>query len=156
MKHHLKLGFDDIIEVSNDNNIFRENKSHISSKLLTNQVLPDKYHINKIANFLSNWDQTKPIVIHCWCGVSRSMATAIFIICNFHPNNIDSNVRYMRKIAAHANPNTLMISMFEKYLNVEGKINEAFRKHPYTTTYDCDTNFAPVSIFKLSEIKSFK
>ena len=155
VKNHLKLGFDDIVEI-NKNNFIHRNTGFSQSQSLNNQILPNIDHIKKIIEFVKSWDQVQPIVIHCWCGVSRSMATAIFIICNYHPNNIDSNVRYMRKIAAHANPNTLMISMFEKYLNVEGKINEAFRKHPYTTTYDCDTNFAPVSIFKLSEIKSFK
>ena len=39
----------------------------------------------------------------------------------------------MRSIAPHANPNKLMVSMFEKYLKVEGKINEAFNKYPHTT-----------------------
>ena len=155
IKNHLKLGFDDIIELSKFNSIHR-NYGFSQSESLDNQVLPNKDHIKKIIEFVKTWDQSKPIVIHCWCGVSRSMATAIFIICNFHPNNVDSNVRYMRKISPHANPNKLMVSMFEKYLNVEGKIEEAFKKYPYTTTYDCDTNFAPISIFELSEIKNFK
>ena len=156
VKHHLKLGFDDIIETNNDNIIYRENESHISSKLLTKQVLPNKYHINKIVDFLSNWDQTKPIVIHCWCGVSRSMATAIYILCNINPNNIEKNVKYMRSIAPHANPNQLMVTLFEKNLGVEGKISEAFKLYPYTVTYDCETTFAPVTIFKIDELKEFK
>ena len=29
----------------------------------------------------------------------------------------------------------------------------AFKKYPYTVTYDCDTNFAPISIFRLNELK---
>ena len=62
----------------------------------------------------------------------------------------------MRSIAPHANPNTLMVSLFEKYLGVEGQINEAFKKYPYTVTYDCETTFAPVSIFRLNDIKKLK
>ena len=62
----------------------------------------------------------------------------------------------MRNIASHANPNKLMISLFEKYLGVKGKINDALKKYPYTVTYDCETNFAPVCIFKINELKKLK
>ena len=96
------------------------------------------------------------MLIHCWCGVSRSMATAIFVLCKINPNNIDSNVKYMRYIAPHANPNRLMVSMFEEYLGIPGKINEALKKYPYTVTYDCETNFAPISIFSTKEIEKYK
>tara|TARA_B100001123_G_scaffold444881_1_gene594892 strand:+ start:1498 stop:2076 length:579 start_codon:yes stop_codon:yes gene_type:complete len=155
IKHHLKLGFDDIIEI-NKNNFIHRNLSFTKSFNLKDQILPNMDHINQIIEFVSSWNQKKPIVIHCWCGVSRSMAVAIFIFCKIFPNNIESNVRYMRSIAAHANPNKLMVSLFEKYLNIEGQISEAFKKYPYTITYDCDTNFAPVSIFKINEILNFK
>ena len=99
---------------------------------------------------------SKPIVIHCWCGVSRSMATATFILCSIFPNHIEKNIRYIRHIAPHANPNTLMLSMFEKYLRIEGKIQEAFLKYPYSITYDCETRFAPVSIFNIKDLENFK
>ena len=147
IKKHLKLGFDDIVDIRKENQIYRvpgfDNK----------QILPNDEHISKIINFVETWDQSQPIVIHCWCGVSRSMATAIFIICKFNPNQIDSNVLYMRTIAPHANPNKLMLSIFEKYLKEEGKINETFNKYPPSITYDCTTNFAPVCVFKINEIK---
>jgi len=155
VRQHLKLGFDDIVEIKKDNFIYRNSLIN-ESETPNNQILPNINHINKIAKFVSKWDQKHPIVIHCWCGVSRSMATAIFIFCKIFPNNIDSNVRYMRSIAAHANPNVLMIDLFEKYLGVQGQIKEAFKKYPYTVTYDCETTFAPVSIFKVNEIKKFK
>ena len=84
------------------------------------------------------------------------MATAIFILCKINPENVDKNVRYMRSIAPHANPNKLMVSIFESYLKIKGKINEAFNKNPHTITYDCATTFAPVTIFKIKELKDFK
>ena len=147
VQKHLKLSFDDIVEIKEDNKIFR------GPGLVSKQILPNINHINQIVDFVSKWDQLSPIVIHCWCGVSRSMAVAAFILCKINSNNVDSNIRYMRSIAPHANPNKLMLSMFEKYLQVEGKINETFNKYPHTVTYDCSTNFAPVCIFKLSELK---
>jgi len=150
IKKHLKLGFDDIVEIKENNKIFR------GPGLYNEQILPNIKHINMIVNFVSTWDQLHPIVIHCWCGVSRSMAVAAFILCKLNSNNIDRNIRYMRSIAPHANPNKLMISMFEKYLRIEGKINEAFKLYPYTVTYDCETTFAPVTIFNINELKKFE
>ena len=150
VEKHLKLGFDDITKISEDNIMFRTNIDSIP------QLLPNEQHEESIINFTKDCKVKDDIVVHCWCGVSRSMAVAIFIFCKIFPNNIESNVRYMRSIAAHANPNKLMVSLFEKYLNIEGQISEAFKKYPYTITYDCDTNFAPVSIFKINEILNFK
>lgn len=146
INNHLKLGFDDIVDINEENQIYR------TSDFDKEQIPPNKDHITKIINFVETWDKSRPIVIHCWCGVSRSMATAIFIICKINPNQIESNVRYMRSVAPHANPNKLMVSFFEKYLNVEGKINEAFNNYPHTVTYDCTKNFAPVCIFRTSEL----
>ena len=153
---HLKLGFDDIVEIKVDNFIHRNSNSTIELGSDSKQILPNREHINKIVDFISTWDQSHPILIHCWCGVSRSMATAIFVLCKINPNNTDLNVKYMRHIAPHANPNRLMISMFEEYLGIPEKINEALKKYPYTVTYDCETNFAPISIFSTKEIEKYK
>lgn len=156
LNKHLKLGFDDIVEIKEDNLIYREKDSIVKSKSYVKQILPNIEHINKIIDFISTWDRTHPMLIHCWCGVSRSMATAIFILCKINLNNVDSNVKYMRHIAPHANPNKLMVSMFEEYLGIPGEISEALKKYPYTVTYDCETNFAPVSIFSTKEIIKYK
>ena len=156
IEKHLKLGFDDIVEIKGDNFIHRNNNSIIKSESDFKQILPNREHIKKIIDFVSTWDQSNPMLIHCWCGVSRSMATAIFILCKINPNNTDSNVKYMRHIAPHANPNRLMVSMFEEYLDIPGEINEALKKYPYTVTYDCEINFAPVSIFSTKEMIKYK
>ena len=46
VKNHLKLGFDDIIEISELNHIFRNNLDKIS------QLLPNKKHIDSIIDFV--------------------------------------------------------------------------------------------------------
>ena len=73
VKNHLRLGFDDIIEISINNKIFRLNTDEIP------QILPGEEHVNSIANFTSTYNYDDDIVIHCWCGVSRSMATATYL-----------------------------------------------------------------------------
>ena len=149
VKNHLKLGFDDIINIDPNNSIFRLNIDKIP------QLLPSSDHVDSIIEFTKEWNNFPPIVIHCWCGVSRSMAVATFILCKINSNNVEANIRYMRSIAPHANPNKLMLSMFENYLEVEGQINETFNKYPHTVTYDCSTNFAPITIFNFNDMKEF-
>ena len=148
--HHLKLGFDDIINVSPNNQIFRLNSDEIP------QTPPNQEHINSIIEFSKSWNKKLPIVIHCWCGVSRSMATATYLMCSEDNSNIDRNIRYIRTIAPHANPNKVLINLFETSLNLGNKISKAFTTHPHTKAYDCSNNFAPVTIFNINDMKGFK
>ncbi len=70
--------------------------------------------------------------------------------------DIDNNIKYIRSIAPHANPNKLLIKLFEKKLNIEGEITKSFEKYPYTQTYDCSSNFAPITLFNYEEMINFK
>ena len=150
VKNHLKLGFDDIIRISNDNKIFRLNTD------TTPQLPPNSDHVSKIINFGKTWDSSIPIVIHCWCGVSRSMATATYLMCKADSSNIDRNIRYIRFIAPHANPNKILINLFEKSLSLDNQISSCYNKYPHTKKYDCSINFAPVTIFNINDMKGFK
>ena len=150
VKNHLRLGFDDILEVRRDNHIFRNNVDE------TPQIPPNKDHVKSIVNFTDDWSSKDVTVIHCWCGVSRSMATATYLLCKGNSNNIDRNIRYIRSIAPHANPNKLLINLFEKYLNLKNVISKAYKRYPYTKVYDCSSNFAPITLFNIEEMKAFK
>ena len=150
VKNHLKLGFDDILEVRRDNHIFRNNVEEIP------QIPPNQDHVKSIVNFTDDCSSKDVTVIHCWCGVSRSMATATYLLCKGSLNNIDRNIRYIRSIAPHANPNKLLINLFEKYLKLKNEISKAYQKYPYTTIYDCSSNFAPITLFNIQEMKAFK
>ena len=147
---HLKLGFDDIIKISTENHIFRNNTDEIP------QLPPNEYHTNLIADFTKDWIPHENIVIHCWCGVSRSMATATYLMCKKNLNNIENNIKYIRSIAPHANPNKLLIKLFEENLATNGKIADSYEKYPYTKTYDCSSNFAPITLFRYEEMVNFK
>ena len=84
------------------------------------------------------------------------MATATYLLCREDNTNIDRNIRYIRSIAPHANPNKLLIELFEKSLNLKNEISEAFSKYPCTQTYDCSINFAPVTIFNFDDMRLYK
>ena len=46
--------------------------------------------IDSIEKFTDNWGVGDDIVIHCWCGVSRSMATATYLMCKKNIKDIES------------------------------------------------------------------
>ena len=150
VKNHLKLGFDDILEARRDNHIFRNNVDEIP------QIPPNQDHVKSIVNFTDDWSSKDVTVIHCWCGVSRSMATLTYLLCRGDSTNIDRNIRYIRSIAPHANPNKLLIELFERSLSLKSEISEAFSKYPCTQTYDCSINFAPVTIFNFDDMMLFQ
>ena len=83
------------------------------------------------------------------------MATATYLLCKYDNLNIDRNIRYIRSIANHANPNKFLIRLFEKSLNIDNEITDSYLKYPYTVKYDCSENFAPVSIFDINDMKKF-
>ena len=84
------------------------------------------------------------------------MATASYLLCRENKSNIDQNIKYLRSIAPHANPNKLMINFFENKLKLNNQITKAFEKYPHTKTYDCSLNFAPVTLFNIDEMRNFK
>ena len=148
--HHLKLGFDDISDVNPKNNSFRLNTDEVP------QLPPNRNHTDSIIKFCNTWGKIDPIVIHCWCGVSRSMATASYLMCKEDTSDIDRNVRYIRSVAPHANPNKVLIKLFENSIQVDNQITAAFANHPHTKAYDCSVNFAPITIFNINDMKGFK
>ena len=77
-------------------------------------------------------------------------------MCKEDTSNIDRNIRYIRSIAPHANPNKVLIKLFEDFLKVNNQITTAFANYPHTKDYDCSVNFAPITIFNINDMKDFK
>src|ERR1043165_9297744 len=61
---HLKLGINDIIDP------------------LAGPAPPCRKHVDELLAFARSWDAKQPLLIHCWAGISRSMASAYTILCD--------------------------------------------------------------------------
>lgn len=103
--NHLKLSFNDIA---------------IPTQGFVNAQTSD---IEKLINFLNNWDQQKSIIFHCWAGVSRSTAGA-YIAANFvRGQGAEQELaQNLRQAAPFASPNSLVINLADACMQRNGKM----------------------------------
>ena len=63
-EHHLRLGIHDVAEA------------------WESDCPPAAQHVRTLIEFGRSWTADAPMLVHCWAGVSRSMATAFVLLCD--------------------------------------------------------------------------
>jgi len=105
---HLRLGFDDIIAPA------------------IGMLHPTRAHVADILAFAASWDQRRPMVVHCWAGISRSTAAAFITLCALNPEAAEGEIaRRLRARSPTATPNILMIEHADDALGRKGRMIEA-------------------------------
>ena len=89
-------------------------------------VHPTDTHIERLIAFGAGWDGAAPLIVHCWAGVSRSMAAAFILWCARLPGEAEGDIaKKIRAKAAHANPNRLMVGLADRILGRDGRMIDA-------------------------------
>ncbi|WP_293866680.1 tyrosine phosphatase family protein [uncultured Alsobacter sp.] len=89
-------------------------------------VLPGQDHVERLLGFVRQWDREKPMVIHCWAGISRSTAAAFISLCALRPDRDEAELaRELRLRAPSATPNARLVSVADALLRREGRMTEA-------------------------------
>ena len=84
---------------------------------------PGRAHVDRLLEFSRGWDTSRPMVIHCWAGISRSMASAFTILCDrLGPDREIEIARAIRARAPHAQPNRLIVTHADAALNRGGRM----------------------------------
>jgi predicted protein tyrosine phosphatase len=105
---HLKVGVNDICEP------------------IEGMVPPDETTIAQVLEFGRTWDETAPMVVHCWAGISRSTATAFALACERSPEVSELEIaRVMRRAAPHAYPNRRIVALADDLLGRRGRMVDA-------------------------------
>ena len=87
---------------------------------------PCAEHIDRLVAFGRGWNAEAPMLVHCWAGISRSMAAAFTILCDkLEPGRELEIARAIRARAPHAYPNRLMIQLADDALGREGRMVSA-------------------------------
>jgi predicted protein tyrosine phosphatase len=106
--NHLVLGMDDITEP------------------LTGYIAPADDHVTKLIAFVRRWSRTKPLVIHCYAGISRSTAGAFVVACALNPQRDELSIaQALRRASATAAPNLRIVSLADRVLGREGRMTSA-------------------------------
>jgi predicted protein tyrosine phosphatase len=92
------------------------------------EIPPEPHHVDKLLAFGRGWSGDAPMLIHCWAGISRSMAAAYILLCDrLGPGQEEKIALRMRAIAPHAFPNPLLVKHADEALARKGRMIEAVR-----------------------------
>lgn len=91
-------------------------------------VLPGEVHVRKLLDFARSWDLAKPMVIHCYAGISRSTASAYIVAAALSPARDEFELAAtLRRLSPTASPNPLLIALADGILGRQGRMVEAVR-----------------------------
>lgn len=86
-------------------------------------ILPREVHIERLLGFLWRWDQTAPLLIHCWAGVSRSPAAAYIAACALRPCRDEAEIaQEVRAKSPTATPNARLVALADAMLGRSGRM----------------------------------
>ncbi len=86
---------------------------------------PEDRHIAELISFLAGWPGQKPLLIHCWAGISRSTAAAFIALCQRN-DGYELDIAYeLRDRAPYANPNKRIVSIADRLMGRQGRMIEA-------------------------------
>jgi predicted protein tyrosine phosphatase len=108
---HLFLGMSDIVEP------------------LDGHVLPAAEHAEELIRFVRAWGREKPMVIHCWAGISRSTAAAFIAACALGPRRAEADIAdAIRRASSIATPNRRFVAVADDILGRGGRMVDAMAR----------------------------
>ncbi|MGB8817932.1 MAG: tyrosine phosphatase family protein [Rhizobiaceae bacterium] len=109
-KHHLFLGFNDIVEPQEG------------------MTPPGENHVRQLLAFADTWDRSGPMLIHCYAGISRSTAGAYMTSLHLNPDQDEQSLAdELRRRSPSATPNPRLIAIADDILGRKGRMVDAIR-----------------------------
>jgi predicted protein tyrosine phosphatase len=109
-ERHLRLGMNDVADPA------------------AGDTPPDRAHVEELLAFARTWPAEDPLLVHCWAGISRSMAATFIVLCDRLGRGSELHTaRAIRARAPHAYPNALLVRHADEMLGREGRMVEAIR-----------------------------
>src|SRR5437868_3167171 len=96
------------------------------SSPLDGYVLPGEEHVAQLVDFVTEWDRTAPLVVHCYAGISRSTAGAFITACALNPQRDERQIaRALRLASPTAYPNIRIVQLADRMLKRNGRMVNA-------------------------------
>jgi predicted protein tyrosine phosphatase len=88
--------------------------------------LPSANDMERLIGFVRDWDAERPLVIHCFAGISRSTASAFVALCALDAARDESSIaQVLRTRSPSAFPNPLMVRLADGLLGRSGRMSAA-------------------------------
>jgi predicted protein tyrosine phosphatase len=104
VERHLRVAVDDI------------------SEQIDGAVIAEEEHVQELVTYLQSWPGDERLLIHCYGGVSRSMAAALIALTIDLEGREVEAAQMLREAAPHAQPNTRIIALADRILGKRGRL----------------------------------
>src|SRR5205814_1464303 len=91
-------------------------------------VAPDRAGVSAVLDFAAGWTAARPLLVHCWAGISRSSAAAFIVACARNAGQERAIADELRRRAPFATPNRLMVAHADDLLRREGRMIGAIER----------------------------
>jgi predicted protein tyrosine phosphatase len=85
-------------------------------------VYPEAEHVDTLIDFLDTWQGEQPILIHCWQGISRSVAAGLILLAMQAPGMEMEQARRLQSVMPFARPNKRLLALADARLQREGRL----------------------------------
>lgn len=100
--------------------------SHDVAETLEGYDPPAAAHVARLLEFAAGWSGERPLLVHCWAGVSRSTAAAFAIACLKRPDVAEQALAWrLRRLSPSATPNPLIVRLADDLLGRGGRMSQA-------------------------------
>lgn len=99
---------------------------HDIDMMMDGMTPPGEQHVQDLLAFVRTWDRSRPLVVHCFAGISRSTAGAFITACALNPDLDEMAIaRHIRANSTTATPNRLLVRTADRLLQRNGRMNAA-------------------------------
>ena len=89
-------------------------------------TVPAQEHVERLIDFVGQWDRAAPMVVHCFAGISRSTAGAYVAACALNPARDKQQIAWdIRRASRTAQPNARIVSIADRLLKRQGRMVRA-------------------------------
>jgi predicted protein tyrosine phosphatase len=89
---------------------------------------PHADDVAALLDFARGWDGARPMLVHCWAGISRSTAAAFAIACARRPDLDEAIIAAaLRRVSPYATPNPRIVALADDLLGRDGRMINAAR-----------------------------
>ena len=89
---------------------------------------PGEIHVQNLLEFSTRWNRSRPLVINCYAGISRSTASAYIIAAALAPGRDEFELaKTLRRLSPSATPNIRLVGLADAILGRGGRMVEAVR-----------------------------